>query len=235
MLGVQHQVRGEQPRRILRGLFALEHPQEVGGVRQLRVGRDRGAAIPDLLMRGDNHRHLGAQSYALAQGRLAAVVRRFRIECCKRRNSGAQNIHRMGILHGGNDVQHSRWELTGRLEVLIELGKLAPSRQLTIEQQVRSLLERRMLSEVMDGIAAVTQLTCLAVDECRGGTLEVDVLQTTVDSGLVLCRVHMLEPPFRNCDASEDAGVCQLPAKEFSRGPTWTSSPIAWPRSEAAG
>jgi hypothetical protein len=66
MLGMQHQVGIEQAGGILRRLLALDHPQEVGRVRQLRVGRHRGLAAPEAMVRRHDHGNLRRQPDALA-------------------------------------------------------------------------------------------------------------------------------------------------------------------------
>ncbi len=48
-----------------------------------------------------------------------------------------------------------------RIEVLELLGR----RELAVDEQVRGLQERRVLGELLDGIAAVAQDTSVPVDE----------------------------------------------------------------------
>ena len=85
-----HQVDG-----IGRGFLALEHPEEITRMGQVRVGRHRLASVPDVLMRADDRRYLRGQPDPLAQIGFDTVVRGVGIERRKRRHGGSKYIHRM--------------------------------------------------------------------------------------------------------------------------------------------
>ena len=62
-------------------------------------------------------------------------------------------------------------------------GKLSLARQLAMQQQVRRLLEGRLLRQVVDGVAAIAQLARLAVDKSSLRALEIDILEAAMDLG----------------------------------------------------
>ena len=77
------------------------------------------------------------------------------------------------------------------------VAELRGGRQLAVDQQVCRLLEARILREVVDRIAAIAQLSGLAVDESRRRAFEIDVLEAPIDPGLVAWFGHGLSPePF---------------------------------------
>jgi hypothetical protein len=80
VLGVQDHVGIHQPRRVRAGALAEKHVEEVGGVPERIIGRDGRAAVADLLVRGDDHRHLGGQPHGLAQRGGGGVVADLRVE-----------------------------------------------------------------------------------------------------------------------------------------------------------
>ena len=97
VLGVQDEIAVDQLRGVAARLLALEHPQEIGGVTERIVGRDRLEPGADARMGGDDHRHLRAQPHALAQRRRARIIGRVRIEAGERGHRRAQHIHRMRL------------------------------------------------------------------------------------------------------------------------------------------
>jgi hypothetical protein len=80
----------------------------------------------------------------------------------------------MGRLHRLDDSQDGRRQLAGGLQVGIDAGKLALLGS-SPQQQVRRLLEGRLLRQVVDGVAAIAQLARLAVDKSSFRALEIDI------------------------------------------------------------
>ena len=71
-----------------------------------------------------------------------------------------------------------------------KVSHLCARRQFAVQQEIGCFLEGGVLRQIVDGIAAVAQFAGFAVDESRGRTLEVDVLEAPVDLGCRLRRVH---------------------------------------------
>ena len=93
----------------------------------------------------------------------------------------------MRLLHRFDERQDFLRQRAGCLQLRVEAGKLRHGWQFTVEQQVGRFLEARLLCQVVDRIAAIAQLTGLAVDEGRAGALEIDALQAAVDFDLFFC------------------------------------------------
>ena len=190
MLGVQNEIAVDQLRGIAARLFALEHPQKIGGVAECRVGRHRLEPGTDARMGGDDHRHLRGQPHALAQRGLARIVGGFGIERGERGHRRAQHVHRMGALKGAHDVEHRRRQLARRFQLGIEGRKLPRARQIAVQQQPGGLLEARMLGQIVDRIAAIAQLAGLAVDEGAGRAVEIDALEAAMNLDRFGCFGH---------------------------------------------
>ena len=172
-------------------LLAFEHPQQIGGVRQLLARADRIEPFAKPCVRRDDHRHLRGQADAFAQHRLARIVGGIGIEGSKRRSGGAQHIHRMRVLDGADDVEDRRRQFACGLQVMVEFRKLRLVRQFAVQQQPGGFLERRMLGEIVDRIAAVAQLADAAVDEGAWRAVEIDTLQAAVNLDRFVCFSHL--------------------------------------------
>ena len=150
---------------------------------QIRVGRDGRLAVADAMVRRHDHRHLRCQPDALAQRGRARDVGGLGIERGERRDRRAQHVHGVGGLDGCDDVEDRRRQPAGAAQLRPEALELRLRGQLAVQQQVGRLLEGGVLRQVVDGVAAVAQFAGLAVDERRGGSLEVHILQAAVDLG----------------------------------------------------
>ena len=80
MLGVQHHVLVEEPGGIGARPLPLQHVEEVGGVAEGGIGGDRRPPVPDVVVGGDDHRHLGGEADAFPQSRLGRIVGGVRVE-----------------------------------------------------------------------------------------------------------------------------------------------------------
>ena len=69
VLSMQHEIGVEKVGRVGGGLLPLQHPQEVGGVRQACVRCHRRVPLADAGMGCDDHGHLAGEPDALAQRR----------------------------------------------------------------------------------------------------------------------------------------------------------------------
>src|SRR2546428_296261 len=83
-----------------------------------------------------------------------------------------------------------------RLQFVIKGSQRALVRQFLVEQQIRGLLEGRVLCHVVDVVAPVQQLPDVAIDEAGFGGREIDPLQPFDDLGLVLECGHSGIPPW---------------------------------------
>ena len=178
---MQNEIAVDQLRGVGARLLAGQHPEQIGGVTERLVGRDRFLPFADARMRGNDHRHLRCQPHGLAQGRFARIVRRVGIECRQRRCRRAQHIHRMRRLDGTNNVEHRRGKLARRLELGVEARELLLARQFAVEKQKSGFLEARMLGQVMDRVAAIAELAGLSVDERAGRPVEIDAFEAALN------------------------------------------------------
>ena len=181
VLGMQNEIAVDQLRGIGARFLAGQHPEQIGGVAERRVGGDRLLAGADARMRGDDHRHLRRQPHGLAQRRLARIVGGLRIESGERGRRRAQHVHRMRRFDGADNVEHRRRQLACRLQFGIEGRELLLVRQFAVEQQPRGFLEARMLGKIVDRIAAIAQLAGLSVDEGAGRAVEVDASEAALN------------------------------------------------------
>jgi hypothetical protein len=113
-----------------------------------------------------------------------------KIERAERRDGGAQRIHRVRPLHHLQHVVDRPRQHARGLQLLVERGKRVARRQLALQKQIARFLERRVLGEVVDRVAAVAQLARAPVDEAHARAVEVDVLQPAPDFDLVLRLAH---------------------------------------------
>ncbi len=81
-------------------------------------------------------------------------------------------------------------DLARSLELGIESLQLGARGQLTFQQEVRGLLEVRVLSEVVYGVAAVAKLARAAVDEGGGRAVEINALQTPLNLHFLVLVTH---------------------------------------------
>src|SRR5829696_1839518 len=69
VLGMKDQVSVDERRGVGTRLLALQHPEEVGGMPEVRIGRNGFASIADMLVGRDDDRHLGNEPDPFAQRR----------------------------------------------------------------------------------------------------------------------------------------------------------------------
>ena len=105
-----------------------------------------------------------------------------RDELADRRYARAQHVHRPRV---SRDLAQDREEPVGheppRREPGAQVGQLAFRRQVSEQQQVRDLFERRVLREVMDVVAAIGEPPRLALDVAEHGLADDDAFETGID------------------------------------------------------
>ena len=153
----------------------------------------RGNGLPapaDVLVGGDDHRHLGGEADSLAQRRLAGVVGALRIEGAERGHRGAQHFHRVRVGDGADDVVDGARQLARLAQAALEVGEARTLRQLALEEQAGGLLESGAPGEVVDGVAPVAELPRPSIDETGGRPVEVDALQAPMDFDSAFITAH---------------------------------------------
>ena len=86
------------------------------------------------------------------------VVAQVFVERAQHRHTGAQHVHRMSL--AWKQPQHFRHlprQCALRSNLLPEIGQLLPIGQLAVQQQVRDLLETRLLRHFMNVVTAIHQ------------------------------------------------------------------------------
>ncbi len=86
----------------------------------------------------------------------------------------------MGVAKRANEIVHSIGKHARLPEVLVKVIKLLSGRQVALQKQVGGFFKGGMGGEVMDGIAAVAELSRTPVNKGRGRALEIDALQSPI-------------------------------------------------------
>ena len=79
------------------GLFAVEHPEEVGGVRESGVGFDDGLALADAIEDGDDHGDLRGEAVGLADVGVVRAVGFVGVVDAEEGDGGAEDLHGRGV------------------------------------------------------------------------------------------------------------------------------------------
>jgi hypothetical protein len=158
----------ESPRLQLGRLARVEHPQEVRGVAERRIGSDRLEPLADALVRADDGRHARGETRALPEVRLAGRFVQVGIADRHGRDRGAQQVHRRGIASVTLDeLGDARRQGALRRQAAARLVELGTVRELAVPKQVDRLLERGVGRQVLDGVAAVAEKPFLPVDAAQ--------------------------------------------------------------------
>jgi len=187
---MQHEIGVHQLCAVAARAFALQHQEEVRCVAELRIRSHGGAAVADVVMGRNDHRHLRGEADALGDHRLARSHGGLGIEGRERRDGGAENRHRMSVLDLCDDVENLRRQGARGLELALEGRELGGFRQLAMQEEVGGLLEGRMRREFVDRVAPIRELARLTVDQARAGALEIDILQAAMDLDRLVLLAH---------------------------------------------
>ena len=125
-------------------LLAGEHPEEVSGVREGRVGRDYFFAFADAVEGGDEHGDLRGEVGRLADIRVVVDGLFVLVVEAERRDGGAQDFHRSGFCGEGlEQVDDLRRRVCGRRPARLEksassglLGSLPCQRRQVVSSNV---------------------------------------------------------------------------------------------------
>ncbi len=147
---------------------------------EARVGRHGLAPIADMLVRGDDHRHLGGEPDTFAQRRRGRFIGGLGIKRRECRHRGAQHVHRVGAPDQSDHVVDLRGQRARGLQFRRECVELRARGQFALQQQVAGFLEGRMRGKLMDRIAAVTQLAVASVDIAHARAVEVQAFQAAM-------------------------------------------------------
>ena len=169
MVGVQDERDVEGAGRSVGWLGAIEHPDEVGSVREGLVRVDDGLALADAIEDGDDHGDLRGEPVGLAHVAVVGGVLLVGIVEGEQANGGTQH------LHGGGVGGHAAEELDdapvhgarggksgGKVRELVGRGQLAEP------EEIGGLFEGGVGSELVDIDAAVREDTGVAVDPADG-------------------------------------------------------------------
>lgn len=161
----------------LGGLLAVEHPEEVGCVRERGVGLDDLLALADAVEDGDDHRDLRGQAKALADvrgvqgGLLVGVVDG------EQRDGGAQDFHGRRRL---GDVAQERDHVVGNLacggELVREVVEFSSGRECAVPQEIGDLFKAGLLRKLVDIDSAVGEDAFVPIDKADGRFIGDDVL-----------------------------------------------------------
>ncbi len=132
VLGVQHHVGVHELGGVFARFLSLEHVKKIRRVAELSAGRDGIASVANVVVGGDDHRHLRSQSNPFANGGLAGVVANFRIKTRQRRHRGAQHVHGVSVFDRANDVVDGWRDLARGFELRVEGFELRSGGKLAV-------------------------------------------------------------------------------------------------------
>src|SRR5438128_6197549 len=170
MIGVEDEqelerTRENRVRLVLRLAHASDHRQKILDVREAIVGIDEGQPLHVSIRERSYRRRLGQQTddRDVAFGLVENVARR-RIERCEARDRAIEYRHRMSVLAESlEELAHVLVHVSVARDVVPELIVLLLRRQLTVAEKPRYLQERRVLSQLLDWISAITQDSLVAI------------------------------------------------------------------------
>ena len=140
----------------------------------------------DAVHRRDDRRHLRDEVDAGWQPRLDRRFVAALVERDDRGDGRAQDVHRVRGLHAIDDLDDGVGDRPRRLELAVEPRELCARRQGAVEEQVARFLERRVLRQVVDVVAAIDELSGFAVDEADARLVEYDALESGAGAAHVL-------------------------------------------------
>ena len=139
-------------------LVSQEHPQEVGGVGELGVGRQDVLAGPQPVVVRDQRRGLGDQAERLAELRIGRLVPPVGVVRGGGGDAGPQHGHRRRLLRElVHQVRQERRQLALVDQELVQLVELVARRELQVMQEVDDLLVAGVRGEVGDVVPDVPQ------------------------------------------------------------------------------
>ena len=101
-----------------RRLDAVEHPQEIAGVRKGAIGRNDFEALANAIVNGNDHRDLGGQVVRLADICVVRVVLFVGIVEAERRHRSSKDLHwRGGCRKGAKHIYGALIERAGKGEL----------------------------------------------------------------------------------------------------------------------
>ena len=103
VLGMEDEVNVHQGDGLIVRRFVEEHVEEVAGVVEVGVGRDRLQAVADPMVRGDNGGSLGGEAQRFADVGFFGIVLRFFVKSGQADHRSLEDIHGMRRLHGVDD------------------------------------------------------------------------------------------------------------------------------------
>ena len=149
-----------------------------------RIRRERRAALPQRVVGRDQRRHLCDQGETGLRFRirLASAQRRSPLapsaETAVRRASiGCAVVHECQ-----NGRQPGLERSRPAAMSMRSVAKLGPGRQLAIEQQPDDFLERGVVGEIIDVVAAIFEPAVVAVDSRDRAAVEVDAVEAAMDA-----------------------------------------------------
>ncbi len=153
-----------------RGLFTVQHQQEVAGMGERRIGLHHRLAFADAVIGGHDHGDLRGQSDGL--GEIAVVVDLLGVGVVKRQrgNGGAQDFHGRGrFRHRAHDIDDGGVEFAGRPQAQFQVVKFGPGGQFAQPQQITRLFKRGMISQFVNVDAPIGKNSFFAVNVTNAG------------------------------------------------------------------
>jgi hypothetical protein len=160
VLGIEDQRLVERARMQFARLFAVQQVQEMCGDRiVVGFGLDATAVMAELVpvqQHRTETRHQPVGDVARFVDRARVLFRKYRAE---HRTTGAHHVHRMRVRRQQfQRVLHLRRQAAQTLQLGLVCRQFRACRQVFVHEQVRDFLERRLLGQVLDVVAAVVQV-----------------------------------------------------------------------------
>ncbi len=179
MVGVEDEGDVEGSGSGFRGLFAVQHPEEVAGVGEGAVGRNDFLALANAIVNGHHHGDLRGEVVGLAHVGVVRVVFLVGIVKAQCRHRSSQHFHGRG--GGGKASQHvddALVEGAGQGQLRGELAQGELIGQHAVPEQVGGFLEGGVLGELVDVDAAIGEDPRISVDPADTGVRGNNSLKT---------------------------------------------------------
>ena len=178
VIGVQNQRDIEGTRRETARPLARQHVEEIRGVTQDRIRRDRSGARVLASHRRDERADLRRQPHGLAIVGLRRLVAAVRIVVREGRRERSQQVHGVAAVarsRAGSPRQrpHETEDRLGQRasgdELRLQIAQLPARRQPPVPQQITDFLERGVPGEIVDVVPTIRQHAAIAVEITNRG------------------------------------------------------------------
>ena len=163
-------------------LHLMEHPQEIGRVAEVVSRTNRRVPVAKPREGRDERRHLGDELDARVSLHVGVVDLLGRVEHPHGRDARLKDVHRVAVLgQVFEDIDDAVLQPSVVSKLIVELPELLACGQVSVDQQIRRLLEGAVICQVFDAVSAIEQLAFGAVDSADGRLGARDALEAAYE------------------------------------------------------